>query len=91
MKSLTIKNLEDGVVAALTAKAELEGQSVQEYLRRLLARDARMTSPVVLLERQRRAMAEGLDGAERARLLERVHASQRSALQQLLDSVPAPR
>ena len=61
------------------------------HLRRLLARDAKMTSPIVLLERQRRAMAEGLDGAERARLLERVHPSQRSAAQQLLDSAPTPR
>jgi plasmid stability protein len=68
MSALTIKNLDEAVLRRLAEKATSSGESMQEYVRQLLARDAQLRSAdeMVELQRQRRATAsepEDLDAA----------------------------
>ena len=68
MATLTLKMVEDDVLERLAQKAAADGRSVQEYVRRLLERDARMSTSAELLARQRAARTADLTSEERERI-----------------------
>jgi hypothetical protein len=74
--NLSVKNVSSATLASLTRKAALEGTSVQEYVRRLLDRDARCLSPVEIIERQQAARRDALAFDEVDALLGTVTKSQ---------------
>jgi plasmid stability protein len=81
--TLTIKNVDDETASRLAQKADLEGLSTQEYVRRLLSKDAATTSPTELVRRQLAARADALSGAEYDELMGRLSASRKRSLQDL--------
>jgi hypothetical protein len=65
---LTVKALDEAVLRRLGQKAASTGLSTQEYVRRLLARDAQLRSAdeMVELQRERRATASDPDDLDAA-------------------------
>lgn len=68
MSALTVKNLDEAILRRLAEKAASAGESTQEYVRQLLARDAQLHSADEMLElqRQRRATASDPDDLDAA-------------------------
>jgi plasmid stability protein len=72
MGTLTVKNLDDETAQRLAEKASQAGLSTQEYVRRLLDRDAATISPAELVERQSAALVDALDHEQYEALMLRV-------------------
>jgi plasmid stability protein len=87
MGTLTIKNLADETSVRLGEKADQAGLSTQEYVRRLLNRDAALTSPAELVERQSAALIDSLSHAEYEALMGRVAAMHRRSNEELSNLV----
>jgi plasmid stability protein len=68
MSALTVKNLDEAILRRLAEKAASAGESTQEYIRQLLARDAQLHSADEMLElqRQRRVTASDPDDLDAA-------------------------
>jgi plasmid stability protein len=63
MGSVTIRNLDDVVIARLKSKAELHGRSLEAELREMAVRESRLSpEEKVALARKIQAMSPGWDG-----------------------------
>ena len=69
MANVTVKDIPEDQLAAITLRAKAEGLSTQAYLRRLIARDA----AVPLRPDQRRAIADELRATRTPMTMEEFH------------------
>ena len=69
MANVTVKDIPEDQLAAITLRAKAEGLSTQAYLRRLIARDA----AVPLLPDQLRAIADELRATRTPMTMEEFH------------------